>query len=202
MDSLSLTDDTSPALPYNTYWHLDVAPWDHSISLLELFSKYYDKSYDEVTEIIDADRPHIQELLDEWSSRFKTQKSLVDDTLSEYGEKVLYPKWYKEIPWAKEIDDRCGGPDKYWKYKASRFFYLMPLNEHSYSTGYYDGKLLEDTGLDDAGLVTAMKLDYGVTVKYPYLPVFAAALPSGELHTWPMEMMHVSIAVPLMLHII
>ncbi|KAH7709995.1 hypothetical protein AAVH_22725 [Aphelenchoides avenae] len=100
------------------------------------------------------------------------------------------------------MDDRRGGTDEHWKYEASQFVYLIPLNEYSYCTGYYDGKLLEDAGLEDVGLMAAMKLDYGVTVKYPHLPVFAATLPSGEVRIWPMEMMHVSVAIPFMLHLI
>jgi len=202
MASLSLTDDATPHHPYETYWHLDVSPWDHMISLMELFSKYFAKSYDEVAEMITADPPRIQALLDDWCSRFTTQKALVDDILREWGQKVLYPKWYKEMPAPKERTDRRAGTDKHWKYEASQFVYLMPHNEYGYCIGYHGGTLAEDTGPDDAVLVASVKHDYGVTVKYPHLPVFGATLPSGDVHTWPMEMMHVSIAVPLMLNLL
>lgn len=154
---------------------------------------------DEVAEIIANDSPLIEILLADWSSKFRSQGALVHSALTEWARSYLQPKLYEE----KKMADLHGGPalhdGKYPKH-AAQCFCFMPFTE--FPLGYDYGYLKKGYSAQyGSGLVAAMKRDFGITIKYPRLPLFGAAIWPYEIEFWPIEMIHVSVAVPLMLNL-
>lgn len=185
------------------YWHLYRSrPWDHMVSLFDVLSKHFDKNYDEVAALITADSSLIHNLLSEWSAKFKTEKSLVDSVLTEWAQNYMYPKWYAEMPSLKEEHERRGGPKEKYPEEAARFFCFMPFTEYFLAIPYDYAHLTKDRSRkDDPDLVVAMEHDFGITLNYPHLPLFGAAL-NNEVDIFPIEVMQLSIAVPLMLNLV
>jgi hypothetical protein len=201
LSNLALNDESpsSPEPAPALYRHLRCRPWDHMVPLLEVLSLHFGKTYDEVAEIIASDIPLIDILLADWNAKFKTQKTLVDSALTKWAQNYLYPKWYDECPSLKEAHDRRGGPEEKYPEEAARSFCFFPFTEFFFPVFGYDYHSLESCQNYPA-LVADMKHDYGITLKYPHLPLFGAAM-SKEVDFWPIEVIQVSIAVPLMLNL-
>jgi hypothetical protein len=197
--SQSLTEQYS-----KPYWHLDCRPWNHMVPLFEVLSKHLGKPYDDVAEIVDSDSSFIHNLLSEWNAKFNSQKALVVSLLSEWGQNYGYPQWNKDMPqWI--VKETVNGISRrkcvcLELYEASQFFCFFPFTEYFFSIGYdYDHLTRDDVPRkDDTDLVAAMKNDYGITVKYTHLPLFGA-VHNGVVDFWPVEVIQLSVAVPLLL---
>jgi hypothetical protein len=197
LSNLKVTDDshTSTGQGSEEYSHLGRPPHEYMISLFELLSKHFGKSYDEVAEIIADDSALIHKLLTEWYTKFITEKEAVNSVLTEWAQ--------KNSPVLNEMGDRRGGAKNTYPDDAVRFFCFMPFNKYFYPIGFeYDYITEGQTCEEVAKLLRAMKRDYGITLKYPCLPLLGAGVRPYEVELWPMEMMQVSIAVALMLNIV
>ncbi|KAH7714411.1 hypothetical protein AAVH_18230 [Aphelenchoides avenae] len=171
------------------------------VPLLDVLAKHFGKTCDEVTEIIASDISIIDILLADWNSKFKTQRELVESALTEWTHSYLRPKYREEYALLKEVRGEYWEPTEKYPEEAARFFCFFPFNEYFYAIGHdYDHLKKDYSSQYGEELVAAMKHDFGITIKYPDLPLFGAKL-NNEVDYWPIEVIQVSIAVPLMLNL-
>lgn len=182
------------------YWHLHCRPHVHMVSLLEVLAMHFGKPVDDVADIIANDSPLVDVLLADWSSKFRTQRALVHSALSEWARSYLHPKRNEEMPGLEKKQRLHGDLKEKYPRQAAQSFCFMPFGQFAF--GYdYDYLKNDCTSQYSAEIVAAVKNDYEISIKYPHLPLFGAAIWPYEVDYWPIEMIHVSVAVPLMLNL-